>query len=113
MHCCPVAHAEPVAPQTHAPAALHVSATAALQAMHAAPALPHVEVVFERHWFPSQQPPGQLAALHSHTPPSQCWPAAQAAPEPQRHWPPPQVSAVAAGHAKHTPPSEPQAAALG
>ena len=71
-HCCPVAHGPPVEPQTQAPAALQVSATIASQATQAAPPMPQVEVDgCDLHCAPSQQPLGQLAALHAQTPPSQ------------------------------------------
>jgi hypothetical protein len=55
----------------------------------------------------AQQPDGQLVASHVQVPPTQCWPAAQALPEPQRHWALAQPSAPTP-HDLHAAPPVPQ-----
>jgi hypothetical protein len=86
-----------------------------VHATHALPALPHTPF-----WFPgwqtlfaSQQPPGQLAALQTHAPPTHASPAPHAGPLPHLHVLPLQVSAVSASHAPHAPPPVPHVASEG
>lgn len=58
--------------------------------------------------LPEQQPFGQLVELQTQDPAEQAWPAGQAGPDPQRHWPPEHVSAVDP-QARQAPPFDPQA----
>jgi hypothetical protein len=46
-----------------------------------------------------QQPPAQLRASHTHTPPAQRWPVGHAGPAPQRHTPPTHPLAASESHA--------------
>jgi hypothetical protein len=94
-------------PHLHAPP-LQLSAVVALQAVQAAPVVPHVAVVGgDTHVVPLQQPAGQLVALHTHAPPTHRWPAAHMALAPQRHAPPLQVSARVVSHVVQAAPPEP------
>jgi hypothetical protein len=43
------------------------------QLEHVPPMVAHTPASGSRHWFPSQQPPGQLSAVHSHLPLMQRW----------------------------------------
>ena len=63
--------------------------------------------------MPAQHPVGQLAALHTQAPPTQRWPAPQAAEVP--HWQAPlvQLSAEAASHEVHAAPAMPHCEAVG
>ncbi len=108
MQRWPAPHAGPV-PQLHTPATQPSAFRP--HAPHAAPAVPHVDVVFPLwHAFAWQHPVGQLVASHTHWPATQRWPATQLAPAPQRHWPIAQVSAPTP-QSRHAPPVGPQAAA--
>lgn len=76
LHRWPLAHAPPVAPHTHAPPAEQRSVFVASHAAHEVPPSPQVGKLGATHVFPMQQPLGQLAGVHAHTPPSQCCPVA-------------------------------------
>ena len=65
------------------------------------------------HTLPAQQPVGQLAALHTHAPPTQRCPAPQAAEAPHWQAPPAQLSAEAALQAAQVAPARPHWAAVG
>lgn len=65
-----------------------------------------------RHTLPWQQPPGQLASLHTQEPPTQAKPAPQAAPVPHLQVPPEQVSALVESHTPQEPPPVPQVAVV-
>lgn len=87
---------------------LLVHAVPAAHGAHALPPNPHAllelpgwQVLF---W---QQPPGQLAPLHTHCPDTHASPAPQAAPAPHRHAPFAQESAVAGSQSPHAPPPVP------
>ena len=67
-HACPLPHAAPL-PQVHAPALLHPSDVAGLQAVHIAPPMPQDPCVGGSHVLPLQQPIGQDEALQTHVPP--------------------------------------------
>jgi hypothetical protein len=58
----------------------------------------------------SQQPPGQLEALHAHTPPTQARPAPQAAPVPHLQTPLVHVSLLFGSHTLHAAPPVPHVA---
>jgi hypothetical protein len=66
-HAWPAPHAGPD-PHSHAPPA-QLSALALSQALHEAPLVPQVESDAVVHVAPEQQPFGQDAASHVHTPP--------------------------------------------
>lgn len=57
------------------------------------------------HMFPAQHPEPQLAALHTHAPPTHAWPGAQAAPVPHAQAPSRQASARSGSQAPHAPPA--------
>jgi hypothetical protein len=59
--------------------------------------------------LPLQQPLGQLAALHTHAPPTHACPAPHGAPVPQAHAPAAQRSAFVGSQAPHAPPAGPHA----
>jgi hypothetical protein len=94
--------------------ALEVQVCGLGQLEHAPPPVPHA-AVWSPVWqtLPAQQPVGQLAALHTHAPPTQRWPAPQAAEVP--HWQEPlvQLSAEAASHEAQAAPAMPHCAAVG
>lgn len=98
-----------LAPQRHWPL-VHESARLATQAVHAPPLVPQAARSITRHWFPWQQPLGQVVSSHTHMPPEQRCPVAQAAPAPQRQAPLKHESAFAVSHGLHMPPPVPQAA---
>jgi hypothetical protein len=89
-----------------------------VQAMQAAPPVPHTEFVVPAWHMPlaSQQPLGQLVLLHTHWPLLQVWPEGQTCP----HAPqlltsllrslqlPPQQPGVVPGQVVHVPPLMPQ-----
>jgi hypothetical protein len=62
------------------------------------------------HTLPWQHPPGQLAALQTHAPPTQARPAPQAAPVPHLHAPPEHESLVVELHTPQDPPPVPHVA---
>ena len=79
------------------------------QPWHAAPPEPQAEVVVPL-WqtLPAQQPVGQEVGSHTQAPPTQRWPAPQAAVAPQRQAPLAQESAFVASHAVQAAPPVPQ-----
>jgi hypothetical protein len=62
---------------------------------------------------PSQQPPAQLDALHTHWPETQAWPAAQAGPPPHEHAPAVQPSLRVVAQLPHTAPPSPHSSVVG
>jgi hypothetical protein len=108
---CPAAHAVP-APQRHVP--LVQVFVPPEHGAQAAPPVPHAAALCPpplRHMPALQHPFGQLVASHTHAPPTHRWPAAHAAPAPQRQAPPAQRSAVTP-HAAHACPELPHCAAV-
>jgi hypothetical protein len=98
----------------HPVQALEVQVCGLGQLEHAPPPVPQVAVWSPVwHTLPAQQPVGQLAALHTHAPPTQRCPAPHAAEVP--HWQAPlvQLSAEAALHEEHVAPAMPHWAAVG
>ena len=93
-HCWPATQAAPVVPHWHTPVAEQLSATLALQVTHAAPPEPQLDVERAMQLVPLQQLLGHEVALHTHAPPTHCWPLAHGGPEPQAHAPAVQVSAL-------------------
>jgi hypothetical protein len=78
-------------------------------AEHAAPAVPHWALVLPgKQLLPSQQPLGQVAALHVQPPLTQVWPGMHSAFEPQRQTPLSQRSEATGSHAEQLPPPVPQ-----
>lgn len=77
------------------PAQTPASQLAAPQLWQAPPPAPQALLVLPG-WqvVPAQHPDGHDAALQTHAPPWQTWPAAHAPPPPHRHAPPVQLSAV-------------------
>jgi hypothetical protein len=106
----PTPHAAFV-PHLQTPAA-QVSVVAAGQAKHALPWFPHLSAEGVRHWLFSQQPPGQLAALQTQVPPTQRWPAPQAALVPHLQTPATQTSVDPVWQEEQTAPLVPQEVAL-
>jgi hypothetical protein len=106
----PTPHAAP-APHWQPPAA-QLSARVVSQVAQPPPAVPHAVVDGVWQTLPLQQPLGQLAALHTHAPPTHACPAPQGAPVPHAHAPAVQRSDVVASHAPHAPPAGPHAVAL-
>jgi hypothetical protein len=104
----PLTHAGPV-PHAQAAVAEQLSALVGLQATHAPPPVPHAPSERGVQLLPLQQLLGQEVALQTHAPATHCWPLAHAGPEPQRHEPPPQLSAVIALQATHAAPAVPHA----
>jgi hypothetical protein len=94
--------------------ALEVQVCGLGQLEHAPPPVPHA-AVWSPAWqtLPAQQPVGQLAALHTHAPPTQRWPAPHAAELPHMQAPPAQLSAEAGLQAVQVAPSMPHCAAVG
>jgi hypothetical protein len=112
----PEAHFEPglqagPVPHEHAPA-VHVSATVESHVEQPAPPVPHA-VTELLHTLPAQHPVAHEAALHTHAPPTHCWPAAHGAPLPHLHVPPLHVSASMGSHFTHALPAAPHASLLG
>lgn len=108
---CPAPHAGPPR-QVQAPAALQASPVWP-QPVHAPPAVPHSVVVCASQMFPLQQPLGQEAGVHAHSPPEQTCPVAQADEEPHEQAPPLQPSASVVGHALQAAPAAPHSPADG
>lgn len=106
----PAPHAA-FAPQRHAPPA-QVSAFEVSHAVHVPPPVPQAVRSISLHWFPWQQPDGQLVESHVHVPPMQRWPAPHAALAPQRHEPPTHESAFVASQAAQVVPAAPQVLAV-
>jgi len=105
---CPVAQAGPV-PQAQAPL-VHRSVFARSHATQLAPAGPQLVVPWlaePTQVAPLQQPPGQEAAVQTHAPPEQVWPAPQAAEVPHLHTPALQVL-VLPEQGPHAAPAVPQ-----
>ncbi len=92
-HCWPLPHGTPEVPQLHAPF-WQRSALKPLQPTQALPPRPHAPRPGVVQLPPLQQPLGQLVPSHTHSPPTQRWPAEQAAEPPQRQLPPEQLSAL-------------------
>src|SRR5256885_748431 len=107
---CPSAQAGP-APHLHVPP-VQLLAVTALQAVHAAPPVPHAARDGVVHTVPAQQPAGPHVPPQARGPPTQGCPAPHAGPAPHVHAPAVQPSAVEP-HAVHAPPAVPQAAAEG
>lgn len=106
----PAPHTLPLAPQRQTPDA-QVSVVGG-QVVHWLPAAPQrVASVAVTHWPPVQQPVGQLVTSHTQLPATQRWPAAHAAPAPQRQAPLAQPSAPAP-QSTHAPPLLPHFAGL-
>lgn len=104
-HAWPATQAGP-APHWQVPLA-QLSERVALQAEQLTPAVPQRAAVGVRQVSPSQHPLGQLWASHTHAPPWQRWPAAQAAPVPHPQLPPVQVSVPAMAQVAQTAPAVP------
>ena len=101
---CPTPHCGPL-PHLHCPDT-HCVAPEGLQALQAVPPDPQaVRVLPGAQLVPEQHPPGQLVALHTHTPLTQAWPATHCGFVPHLHAPPLQVSASAALQAAHAVPT--------
>jgi hypothetical protein len=79
------------------------------QATHAAPLVPHCDVDAETQVDPLQHPDGHDVASHTQLPLTHRCPAPQAGPDPQRHEPPAQPSAVEELQALQAAPPLPQA----
>jgi len=108
----PSAHGGPF-PQAQAPIGVQRLAVAP-QRTQAAPATPQVAGARGRHTPPAQQPSTHAAASHTQAPPTQRWPAVQAAPAPHTHTPlAVQVSDVTGSHGLQTLPAVPHFAKLG
>lgn len=112
-HRCPGAQAAPV-PHWQVPAVAEQRSAVGPQLRQVAPPRPHwLWVVGVTQVVPLQQPLAHELALHTQAPATHAWPAAQAAPEPQRQAPLVQLSASVALHAVHTAPEVPQAEKAG
>ena len=107
----PAPHAAPF-PQRQAPFR-QVSATSALQAEQAPPAVPQLAAAFTKQALLAQQPAAQPWALQAQDPLTQRSPAPHAAFMPQRQAPPAQLSAMLGSHAVQALPMVPQAEAEG
>jgi hypothetical protein len=100
-------------PHLHAPP-VQLSALLRSQPTQALPASPQAAVEGLVQIFPLQQPVGQEVPSQMHWFPAQRWPAAQAGPAPQPHWPfAVQRSDVCTSQARQAPPSMPQALEVG
>ena len=75
------------APQPHAPAAEHASASEASHVTQLAPAMPHVAVERSRQLAPSQHPDGHDVSSQTQSPTTHRWPPTHASPSPQTHVP--------------------------
>ena len=92
-------------PQVHAPAT-QPSAFFGSQAAQAAPFPPQVASDGALQLSPAQQPAGQDAALHTHTPPTQRWPGSHEGEAPHRQSPS-QASARSGSQVAQPPPRTP------
>lgn len=98
--CWPVAQG-PFAPQLQRPASQR-SLIAGSQARHCCPGAAHAIPLVGVQTLPAQHPLGHDVASHTHAPPTQRWPAVQAAPPPQLHVPSiAQRSELTVSHAAH------------
>lgn len=97
----PAAQATDVDPQVQTPL-MQLSAAVALHGAQATPPVPQADAVPETQVFPLQQPFGHEVASQTQLWPTQCWPAAQAAPEPHLQVPPEQRSVVTVSQATQT-----------
>jgi hypothetical protein len=98
------------APHAQVPPAVQVSEPTP-QLVQAPPPVPHAPGTPTLQIAPLQQPFAHEVALHTHAPPTHCWPLAQAAPVPHLHAPPEQRFARLGSQATHAPPPVPQALA--
>ena len=108
----PQATAFAPAPHTHAPP-VQRSAEAALHAEQLEPGPPHEANVGVSTHCPDSQQPGQVDALHSHTPFTHACPRPHAGLLPHLHMPLSQLSPPSSAQSRHTPPSAAQRLALG
>jgi hypothetical protein len=108
-HRWPAAHTAPV-PQAQAPLAQR--SALAPHVAQLLPPLPQLAAVAgATQVLPLQHPVGQLAALHTHAPPTQTWPVPQAALLPHLHVPAAQLSALGAVQLEQAAPLVPHVAA--
>ncbi len=104
---CPATHGVPV-PHWQVPAAAHRS-EAAPQLTQVLPETPQLPTAAVLHVVPLQQPSRHESASQMHAPPTQRWPAAQAAPAPHEQAPADeQPSATAGSQVMHAMPAAPQ-----
>ena len=86
-----------------------LSVVVALQLAHMPPFTPQADIECARQVLPAQHPEAHEVPSHTHAPPTQRCPGAQAAPLPHRHVPlVEQLSAKVAPHATHAEPAFPQ-----
>lgn len=110
-HRRPAAHATSVLPHTHAPE--EQVSEAPVQAMHAAPPVPHADVALAVQTLPAQQPVGQVIWSHTQAPALQRWPGPHAGLAPQTHEPPmSQALALVGSHEEQAAPLVPQVVRL-
>lgn len=107
LQICPLPHCAFV-PQRQTPAA-QLSANVALQPMHSAASVPHVENDDALQKGPAQHPFGHDVVVQTQLPPEQACPAAHTAPVPHRQLPEvEQLSAFVVSHPVQASPPTPQ-----
>ena len=111
MQACPAAHSAP-GPHRHPPEGEQLSASPVVQVTHAFPSVPQlmveVGVMQEPPTTALQHPVGHDAELHTHWPPTHCWPSWHIVSPPQVHCPAVHPSATNAVHDTQAAPAVPQ-----